>query len=56
MREGGTAAITRLSVEVDAKRLAYSEIGPAVGEGAKPQFWALQVSKNAYRAPRRAFD
>ena len=56
MRQWRTALVAALLVEVEAKAIAGPELDPTLGEGTEPQLWTLQISKNADRAPRRAFD
>jgi hypothetical protein len=56
MRQWCAAPVAALLVEVDAKGIASIKLGPPLGEGTEPQFWTLQIGKNADRAPRRAFD
>src|SRR5260370_35476284 len=56
MRQWRTAAVAALLAEVEAKAIAGPQLSPTLGEDTEPQLWTLQISKNADRAPGRAFD
>ena len=56
MRQRGAVPVAGRRIEIEAERVAGSDLDLAVGEIAEPKLWALQIGENTDRPSGLCFD